>query len=39
VVNPESTLLYYAIDTQAGKAALILEFVDDLLVNMTLTYL
>ena len=39
VTGTESTLLYYAIDAQAGKAGLIMEFVDDLMVSMTLTYL
>lgn len=39
VVSSESTLLYYAIQAESGKAGLILEFVDDLLVSMTLTYL
>ncbi len=39
VQSDDSSLLYYVIEAQAGKAALMLEFVDDLLVSMTLTYL
>lgn len=39
VVSQEGTQLYYAIAAQSGKAALILEFVDDVLVAMSLSYL
>lgn len=39
VTGPDSTLLYYAVGLDTGKAALILEFVDDLLVNLSITYL
>ena len=39
VVSPEATLVYYAIAAESGKAGLLLEFVDDLLVSMTLTWL
>lgn len=38
-IDPDSTMLYYAIEAAAGKAGLVLQFVDDLLVSMTLTYL
>ncbi len=39
VPGPASTLLYYAVALDNGKAALIVEFVDDLMVNMSITYL
>lgn len=35
----DSAMLYYVISAQAGPAGLILEFMDELLVSMTLTYL
>lgn len=39
VPGAESTLLYYAVSLDTGKAALILEFVDDVMVSMSITYL
>ena len=38
-INPENTMLYYAIATETGKAGLVMEFVDDILVSMSLTTL
>ena len=38
-IEADSTLLYYAFEAEAGKAGLVLAFVDDALVSMTLTYL
>jgi len=35
----EADQLYYVTDVESGKAALILDFIDDLLVSMTITYL
>lgn len=35
----DTTQLYYVVETASGNAALILEFIDDLLVSLTLTYL
>ena len=39
VQGAESTLLYYAVNLDNGEAALIVEFVDDLMVSMSITYL
>ncbi len=39
VRGPGADQLYYVAEVEGGKAALILDFIDDLLVNMTLTYL
>jgi hypothetical protein len=39
VVNEDSTLLYYAVSVQENKVGLLLEFVDDVLVSMSITYL
>lgn len=39
VQGAESTLLYYAVSLENGKAALIVEFVDELMVSMSITYL
>ena len=39
VADAQGSLLYYAIAVQEGTAALILEFVDDLLVSMSISYL
>ena len=38
-INPENTMLYYAIATETGKAGLVMEFVEDILVSMSLTTL
>lgn len=38
-IYEDSTLLYYAIEAGGGTAGLVLTFVDDALVAMTLTYL
>ncbi len=37
--GPEGATLYYAVKTDKGNAALMLEFIADVLVSMTLTYL
>ncbi len=39
VAGPEGVMLYYAVKTDRGNAALLLEFIDDALVSMTMTYL
>ena len=39
VAGPEGDTLYYAVKTDKGNAALILEFIQGALVSMTLTYL
>lgn len=39
VASAEGVMLYYAVKTDRGNAALLLEFIDDVMVSMTLTYL
>ncbi|NLX83490.1 MAG: hypothetical protein GXZ04_06720 [Clostridiales bacterium] len=38
-INPDNVMLYYAIQTETGKAGLVMEFVEDTLVSMSLTAL
>lgn len=39
VTRPEGISLYYVISTERGNAALIMDFIQDTLVSMTLSYL
>lgn len=39
VAGADGTTLYYAVETDKGSAALMLEFIQDSLVSMTMTYL